>query len=150
MRYLCISVLQAVGALLLSKKMSLKRKEKKSNFFFNGIGSLNVFIDLGSLNGHSACCVHECDTDTDESEHGKTEECFFFTLSTPGVEPALAKLQTLPVDTKPGTSYHRTREGHRQSDQNWNCFKDNFRETSEGRSGTHNYELFRAHKSILN
>ena len=29
----------------------------------------------------------------------------------------------------------RTREGHRQSDEHWSCFKGNVRETSEIRGG---------------
>ena len=31
----------------------------------------------------------------------------------------------------------RTREGHRQSDEHWNCFKGNVGETSERRDGMH-------------
>ena len=31
----------------------------------------------------------------------------------------------------------RTREGHRQSDEHWNCFKGNVREIPERRGGTH-------------
>ena len=31
----------------------------------------------------------------------------------------------------------RTREGHRQSDEHWNCFKGNIRETSERQGGAH-------------
>ena len=60
----------------------------------------------------------------------------------------------LPALTKPTTSHHRspggerrgkrkrltiflevTREGHRQSDERFNCFKGNVGETSEGRGG---------------
>ena len=45
----------------------------------------------------------------------------------------------------------RTREGHRQSDEEWNRFKDNVAETSERRGGANNYGLFRAHSyPILN
>ena len=59
-----------------------------------------------------------------------------------------------PEATKPRTSYHRslggerrgkrklstiflerTREGHRQSDEHWNRFKDNVGDTSETRGG---------------
>ena len=35
------------------------------------------------------------------------------------------------------SSFERTREGHRQSDEHWNCFTDNTRETSERRGGAH-------------
>ena len=31
----------------------------------------------------------------------------------------------------------RTREGHRQSDEHYNCFKDKVGETSERRDGAH-------------
>ena len=31
----------------------------------------------------------------------------------------------------------RTREGHRQSDEHWNCFKGNVGETSERRGEAH-------------
>ena len=31
----------------------------------------------------------------------------------------------------------RTRGGHRQSDEHWNCFKGNVEETSKSRDGTH-------------
>ena len=62
----------------------------------------------------------------------------------------------LPVGTQPNTSHHqlpggercgkrkrhmifleRTREGHRQSDEHWNRFKDNVGETSERWGGAH-------------
>ena len=35
------------------------------------------------------------------------------------------------------SSLKRTREGHRQSDEHWNCFKGNVGEPSERRGGTH-------------
>ena len=44
-----------------------------------------------------------------------------------GVERGIARL----------SSFERTREGHRQSDEHWNRFKDNVWETSERRSGAH-------------
>ena len=59
---------------------------------------------------------------------------------------SVEKLETLPAGTKPRTSHHwspegerrwttiflkRTRESHRQSDEHWNRFKGNVRETSE-------------------
>ena len=63
---------------------------------------------------------------------------------------------TLPAGTKPRTSHHRspgvarrgngkpsmiffrrTRKGHRQSDQHWNCFKVNIGETPERLGGAH-------------
>ena len=40
----------------------------------------------------------------------------------------------------------KEREGHRQSDEHWNCFKGNVGETSERRGGAHDYGLFRAHR----
>ena len=43
----------------------------------------------------------------------------------------------------------RTREGHRQSGEYWNCFQGNVGETSEKRSGAYNYELFRVHRHHL-
>ena len=45
-------------------------------------------------------------------------------------------------------SLERTREGHRQSDEYWNCFKGSLGETFERRGGVHNYGLFRAHRCI--
>ena len=52
-----------------------------------------------------------------------------------------------PGGTKPRTPHHRsawrreeakvTREGHRQSDEQWNCFKSNVGKTSERRGGAH-------------
>ena len=36
----------------------------------------------------------------------------------------------------------RTREGHHQSDEHWNCFEGQIGETSERRGGVHNYGLF--------
>ena len=35
------------------------------------------------------------------------------------------------------SSFERTREGHRQSDEHWNRFKGNVGETSERRGGAH-------------
>ena len=43
----------------------------------------------------------------------------------------------------------RTSEGHRQSDEHWNCFKGKVGETSERRSGAHNYGLFQANRYHL-
>ena len=43
----------------------------------------------------------------------------------------------------------RTREGHRLSDQNRNCFTGDVGETSERRVGHINYGLFRAHSYHL-
>ena len=71
-----------------------------------------------------------------------------------GRSEVLRSLRTLAAGTKPRTSHHRsaggerrgkrkrqtiflerTREGHRQSDENWNRFKGDFGETSERRGG---------------
>ena len=62
----------------------------------------------------------------------------------------IEELETLPAGTKPGTSHHRspvgemcrkrkrltislemTREGHRQSDEQWKRYKGNFGKTPE-------------------
>ena len=43
----------------------------------------------------------------------------------------------------------RTREGHHQSDEHWNCFKGDDGETSERWDGAHNYGLFQAHRHYL-
>ena len=67
---------------------------------------------------------------------------------------SVEELKTQPAGTKPRTSHHRslggerhgkrklstiflgrTREGHRQSEEHWNRFKDNVGETSETRGG---------------
>ena len=58
---------------------------------------------------------------------------------------SVEKLETLSAGTKPRISHHRspmvflegTREGQRQSDQHWNCFKGNIEETQESRGGAH-------------
>ena len=70
---------------------------------------------------------------------------------------SVEELETLPVGTKPRTSHHRSlggerrgkrlwsarrsslkgREGNRQSDEHWNCFKANNGEISERGSGAH-------------
>ena len=69
------------------------------------------------------------------------------------------ELETLPGGTKPRTSHHwsaggkitwlwqpifleMTREGHCQSDNHWNHFKGNVRETFERQGETHNYISF--------
>ena len=77
---------------------------------------------------------------------------------------SVEELETLPVDTKPKTSHHRspweerrrkrkrstiflerTRKGHhRQWDQHWNCFKGNIGEmgwSAYGLSWVHRYHL---------
>ena len=69
---------------------------------------------------------------------------------------SVEELETLTARTKPRTSHHRlpggerrgkrkrytiflerTREGHRQSDKHWNCFKGNVGGTSERGGGAH-------------
>ena len=37
------------------------------------------------------------------------------------------------------SSFKRTREGHRQSDEHWNCFKGKDGESAERRGVAHNY-----------
>ena len=49
------------------------------------------------------------------------------------------------MNTKPRTSHHplsggealKGQEGHCQSDEQWNCFKDNTGKTSERQDGAH-------------
>ena len=44
----------------------------------------------------------------------------------------------------------RVKEGHRQSDKHWNCFKGNVGETFERWGRAHNYGLFHLdHRSVL-
>ena len=40
------------------------------------------------------------------------------------------------------SSFQRTREGHRQSDEHWNCFKGDVEESCERRDGAHNFVGF--------
>ena len=44
----------------------------------------------------------------------------------------------------------RERESHRQSDEHWNRFKGKVGETSDRRSGAHNYGFFQRIETILN
>ena len=80
---------------------------------------------------------------------------------------SVEELETLPSVTMPGISHSqspggerrgkrklrstiflkRTREGHRQSDEHWNCFLGNARGTSERRDGAH--MGFSEHKDTL-
>ena len=79
-----------------------------------------------------------------------------------------------PVDAKPRTSHHwlpaqergleresaqqrkcstifleRMREGHRQADEHWNCFKGHIAKTTERWDGVNNYGLFWVHEYHL-
>ena len=68
---------------------------------------------------------------------------------------SVEELETLPAGAKPSTShdqspggercrkrkhsaifFERTKKSHRQSEEHWNCFKDNVGQTSETRSET--------------
>ena len=42
-----------------------------------------------------------------------------------------------PAERRNGFILQRTRDGHRQSDEHWNRFKDNAGETSEREDGAH-------------
>ena len=81
--------------------------------------------------------------------HGAGKETITRGLARSGVE----KLETLPVGTTPRSSHHRssgerrgdrkrltiflqkTRKGHSQSGEHWNCCEGSFGETSERRGG---------------
>ena len=47
------------------------------------------------------------------------------------------------------SSFRETREGYRQSDEHWNCFKGNVTETSESWVERIRYALFREHRYHL-
>ena len=78
------------------------------------------------------------------------------------------ELETLRVGTKPRTAHHwmpegerhgkrkhsmifleRMREGHRQSDEHWDCFKGNVGKTAERQGGAHTFMGFFEHIGII-